>query len=133
MKKINVLNIFKSTKEKLKFELKYTFFSKFLPFIGVIGLTYYIYKYKLYQFKEYVFTLSEEKLISKKIYPLIRYKYIEKLYDEDMKEYIIVSKLYEGIIKHLKMNIKSEVSLVKSDLIFLYILPTGNLIVSDVI
>jgi len=132
MKNFNPINIFNKTKEKLKGQIKLTFFTKIIP-IGVFTyFVYNIYKYKLYSFKDCCFELSQEKQIAKKLYPILKYKFIENYYDEDHPEVLFIKSVYEILIKLFKLNLKSEVFLIKSDLQFIYILPTGTLFITDV-
>lgn len=131
MKKINVLGILKKSKDNILQEFKYHFFTKFVPaFLLSYGL-YNVYKYKLYKFHKFIFTISEEKLISKKIYPILKFKNIENLYDEESREHEIVSMFYKILIKYLQLNLKDETFVIKSDLMFLNILSTGSLFISD--
>lgn len=132
MKNFNLLNYFKVIKAKVKNEIKFTLFTKIIPIGFVFYAAYNIYKYKLYSFKEFCFELSEEKQISKKIYPLLKYKYIENFYDEQNNDVILIKSIYENLIALFKLNLKPEIFLVKSDLQFFFTLPSGTLFISDV-
>jgi hypothetical protein len=133
MKKFNPFNMFHKIKDKFKSEIKFTLFSKIIP-IGVFTYSlYYIFKYKLYSFKECCYELSEEKQIGKKLYPILKYKFIENYYDDENNFDVSQIKLiYETLIKIFRLNLKAEVFIIKSDLQFFYILPTGSLFISDV-
>jgi hypothetical protein len=63
---------------------------------------------------------------------LIKYKYFERTYENDTKEYELLSKLYMLLVKDLKLNLKSETILIQSDLMFNFILSTGTMFISDV-
>jgi hypothetical protein len=131
MKNFNVFKIFKNLKEKAKFEIKYLIL-RIVPITAFSITIYHIYTYKLYKFGDYVLSLSEEKQVAKKIYPLIKFKYVDRLYEENSNEYKFISRLYKTIVDNLKINLKSEVFLFKSDLLTLNLLPTGSMFMSDV-
>jgi hypothetical protein len=132
MAKFNYFKYFRKIKESLANEFKYLLFWKVLPVASLGCGLYYILKYKLYQFNTFVFTQSEEKTIAKKLYPLFKYRYIDKAYGEDSKEFKAIQSLYKLLIDFMKLNLKQEAFVFKSDLLSLFILPTGNLFISDV-
>ena len=77
-------------------------------------------------------SLSEEKQIAKKLYPLIKFRYVDRTYDENTNEYKLISRLYKIIVDTFKFNLKTEVFVIKSDLLSLFMLPTGSMFISDV-
>lgn len=132
-KRINPISIFKSYKNKIFHETKFYVLTGIIPVFGFCYMFYNIYTYKLYNiWKENIFTINEEKQIAKKIYPVLKYKNIEKIYNENSDEHQYILSIYKKIITYLKFNMKSEVFLIKSDLLFLNILSTGSLFISDV-
>jgi hypothetical protein len=131
MKNFNVFQYFKKFKEKVKFELKYLIW-RIVPITGFSIAVYHIYNYKLYKFNDYVLSLSEEKQIAKKLYPLIKFRYVDRTYDENTNEYKLISRLYKIIVDTFKFNLKTEVFVIKSDLLSLFMLPTGSMFISDV-
>jgi len=74
-----------------------------------------------------------EKNIGKKIYPLIKYKFVDRTYKTNSFELESISKIYGILLKQMKLNFKNEVIIVQSDLPFNYILPSGTMFMSDVI
>jgi hypothetical protein len=133
MKNFNPLNFLSKIKDRFKSEIKFTLFTKIVPLGIIIYISYNIYKYKLYSFKDCCFELAEEKQIGKKLYPILKYKFIENYYEEDNPEVTFIKSIYETLVKIFKLNLKAEVFLIKSDLQFFYILPTGSLFITDVI
>jgi hypothetical protein len=132
-KKINVISIFRNFKDSFSNNLKYVFFTRILPFTLTSYFLYEIYTYKLYSllFKDKIFTVQEEKQIAKKLFPILKYKNIEKLYSTESVESKRISYIYTSLINYLKMNLKSETFVIKSDLIYLHILHNGSLFISD--
>ena len=132
---MNVLSQFKILKEKFTHNSKLILFTAIFPLVGLVYFTHNVYKFKLYKYftGENVFNNFEEKQIGKKIYPVIKYKNIENLYEKNFTENEIIASLYDILIKRLKLNLKPEIFLIKSDVIFFYVLPTGSSFVSDVI
>lgn len=127
---LNLLNLFK---DKIKYEFKLGIFTKFIP-VGIFSFALYnIYKYRLYRFGDCCFESLEEKQISKKLYPLLKYKYIQNYYDEDHEDVKLLKRIYETLIKIFKLNLKAEIYLTKTDLQFFYLLPTGTIYLSDVL
>jgi hypothetical protein len=133
-KKINYLSLFKTFKEKITHETKFYLFTRIIPVVGVSYLVYNIYKYNFFSllWKEHIYSIAEEKQIAKKIFPLLKYKNIENLYDEKSQEYKTIYDTYKRIVSHMKINLKVEVYVIKSDLIYLNLLPNGPLFISDV-
>ncbi len=132
-KKINFISIFKGFKEKITLDTKFYLFTGVIPLVGISFLFYNIYKYNLYSFwKKEIYSIQEEKQIAKKLFPVLKYKNIEKFYDERSKEYKLIQEVYKNIVNHLKINLKVEVYVIKSDLVFFNILPNGSLFISDV-
>jgi hypothetical protein len=133
MNKFNPIKFLKIFKEKIKIQVKFNLYSKII----LIGFSSFclltILKYKLYSFSDFCFDLPEEKQIAKKLYPLIKYKYIESYYDEENEDVILLDLLYQNLIKIFKLNFKPEIFLIKSDLCFIYTLSTGSFFISDVI
>jgi hypothetical protein len=129
--KMNYLKIIQNGKQKVLSELRYHFLTKIIPTVAVSYCVYIIFKYKLYNFSKFPFSIQEEKLIGKKLYPILKFKNIDKMYELDDIEYNNLKTIYTNILKNLKLNLKNEVFLIKSDLCFLYILPTGSLFMSD--
>jgi hypothetical protein len=133
MNKFNPIKFLKIFKENIKIEIKFNLFSKIIIF-GFSSFCFFnIMKYKLYSFSDFCFDLPEEKQIAKKIYPLIKYKFIESYYDEENQDVILLNLLYQNLIKILKLNLKPEIFLIKSDLCFIHTLSTGSFFISDVI
>lgn len=132
---MNFLSQLKILKEKISHNSKFLLLTGILPIAGLLYFTHAIYKYKLYKFysRENIFSNFEEKQIGKKIYPILKYRNIEKLYEANNTENQILTRLYEIYIKQLKLNLKAEIFLIKSDIVFFYVLPTGSSFVSDVI
>jgi hypothetical protein len=110
------------------------FLTRVLPIGLGIYLGYYVYVNNVYNyFRE--FPLSSEKKIGKIISPLIKYKNIEMLYKENHPLYKRIKKLLNKIsnIKELDLgNLSSNIFLIKSDLLFLHVLPNGDIYTSDV-
>lgn len=132
-KKFNISNLFKIYKENVTFNLKFYFLTKLVPFAGISYVLYNCYTYNFFSFwKTHVFSVQEEKQISKKIFPLLKYKNIENIYDDKSSEHKVINDIYKSIIKHMKINLKHEIFLIKSDLNFLYLLSNGSLFISDV-
>jgi hypothetical protein len=137
MKKFNFFNIFKNVKERVKKEAKFILFTKILPVVLVSYGLYNIKKYQLYKIfspntRETTFTKAEEKQIAKKLWMILKYKNIEKIYEEDTLEHKLIHNIYTFLINNLKLNFKQEVFVIGTDLTFLTILPTGSLFISDV-
>lgn len=137
MNKTNFWSNFKSIKDKYTNEFSFNLITKVLPISLISFVSYYVYRYELYNMfrKEkriFTFTKAEEKQIAKKLGMLLKYKNIEKLYEEKDKEVVLTSRIYSLILSTLKLNYKKEVYVIKSDLIFLNVLSTGSLFVSDV-
>jgi hypothetical protein len=132
-KKFNVINVFRLYKENATLNVKFYFLTKLIPVAGISYVLYNCYTYNFFNFwKTNIFSVQEEKQIAKKIYPILKYKNIENIYDDKTEEYKIINDVYKSIIKHLKINLKNEIFLIKSDLNFLYLLSNGSLFISDV-
>lgn len=92
---------------------------------------------------KFSFDYKQESNISKKLYPLIKYKNINKLYSEYSHEYILIKALYSFIINFYilekfsnglykkTIKLKDEVFLIKSDKYLFNILPNGVMLISD--
>ena len=132
---MNVLSQLKILKEKFTHNTKFMLLTGILPIAGLIYFTHTIYKYKIYKFYlgQNIFSNFEEKQIGKKLYPILKYKNIENFYEKNSSENETISRLYEIYVKQLKLNVKPEIFLIKSDVIFFYVLPTGSAFLSDVI
>jgi hypothetical protein len=129
---MNIITHFRKFKDNIFSNTKFYILTMVVPISGLVFSFHKIYKYKLYNFtRDSVFSSYEEKQIAKKLYPIIKYKNIEKTYESDTQEVELLSKLYANYISYLKLNLKSEIVLIKSDLIFLYILSTGSAFISD--
>jgi hypothetical protein len=133
-KKINYLSHFKNLKEKITNEAKFYLFTRIIPVVGVSYIFYNIYKYNIFTllWKPHIYSIAEEKQISKKIFPLLKYRNIENLYDDNSPEYITIFETYKRIVSHMKINLKVEVYVIKSDLVYFNIIPNGPLFISDV-
>lgn len=100
-------------------------------FVSIIG-GYYTFKYFKQSFGvNEVFSSIEEKTISKKLTPILKYKLIDKLYAKDSKELLIISELYTTLINILNLKVKPEIYLFESDVCYLNILNNGALFMSD--
>jgi len=139
-KKFNIRTFFFQTKEAIITNIKLNLLTIYLPVFTTAYISHYIYKYKLYNFSKEVFSKNEgknnsniERQIGKKLYPLLKFKYIEDLYPTDSIEQTIIKSIYNKLITKSNTNLKDQVNIIKSDLLILTILPTGSLFISDVI
>lgn len=114
------------------------FLFKFLPIAGLSYFVYFVYSRGYFQYfhefsvNEGNFYLFSEKNIARIIAPLIKYRHIESLYPNFHRKTQSVLEIYQNLIKAIDLNLSPEVSVVRSDLLFLNILPNGHLIISDV-
>ena len=117
---MNVFSQLKILKEKISHNSKFIVFTAIFPLIGLVYFTHTIYKFKLFKYftGENVFNNFEEKQIGKKIYPIMKYKNIEKIYENNFNENQIITRVYDILMKKLKLNLKPEIFLIKSDVIF---------------
>lgn len=112
-------------------------YSKLLPLVLILSISYGTVKYKkgikyfFFKNESGFFSSEEQKTISKKISPLIKFKNIEKLYSQSSIHVLILNEILILLKKDFNIKTKPQVFLIKSDIFYMNILSNGVLIITD--
>lgn len=112
-------------------------YSKIFPLVLILSISYGTVKYKkaikyfFFKNESGFFSSEEQKTISKKISPLIKFKNIEKLYSQSSIHVLILNEIIILLKKDFNIKTKPQVYLIKSDIFYMNILSNGVLIITD--